>query len=410
MLAALLVGTLALQDISELVAKLSDDDIRVREDATQKLILLGEPALEAVKKAVASEEAEVRERATRIVRDIERNLKIAKIYQPPVPITLAGKKSIQDALDLIGVRAPEAGEMTFDLKDATPFDLLDAVCKELKDTNYTVDSGGVRFTKDPFVEIPSDSIEAFRTRVVKIEKYSATTFTKTDFAWSVQLTGDVLPQVKTTGNPSVVLTEVVDGQGTKAKQTEELFVMGAGDNAQIRQWMQSMKQQLLYQRSLGTRVYTFASDKNLDSIQMLKGFTTHFFRIDPCEIRFEIPAQRAESDAGEYRLNAQKMPRGKAVTLMITLIPKKASSAAGGLAQDLVDRDSFEGIDAEGNALKIDVQNISVTNQQVDGQLVQCPYIYIDLSKAPNAREVRFKVSSFYRKDVPFEIRNLKLP
>src|SRR3989304_253551 len=58
--------------IAKLVKELDDNDKKVRENATEELIKIGEPALEEVKKAlIKPPNNEVRIRATHIVSEIE---------------------------------------------------------------------------------------------------------------------------------------------------------------------------------------------------------------------------------------------------------------------------------------------------------------------------------------------------
>src|SRR3972149_10518384 len=66
--------------IEKLVKDLDDNDKKVRENATEELIKIGEPALEDVKKAlIKPPNNEVRIRATHIVSEIEFNAKKFKI-------------------------------------------------------------------------------------------------------------------------------------------------------------------------------------------------------------------------------------------------------------------------------------------------------------------------------------------
>ncbi|MHC4225316.1 MAG: HEAT repeat domain-containing protein [Planctomycetota bacterium] len=68
-----LVGAVLAQDASspeELVRQLGDDDYAVREEATKKLVEMGEKAVPALEKALQSEDLEVRLRAGRALRAI----------------------------------------------------------------------------------------------------------------------------------------------------------------------------------------------------------------------------------------------------------------------------------------------------------------------------------------------------
>jgi tricorn protease-like protein len=62
--------------IEKLIKQLGHDEFDKREEATRELEKIGEPALEALQKARTSPDAEVRDRATLLVRRIERSLRI----------------------------------------------------------------------------------------------------------------------------------------------------------------------------------------------------------------------------------------------------------------------------------------------------------------------------------------------
>src|ERR671931_2307711 len=68
--------------ITKLVEQLGSGDFEEREKASKELDDIGAPALEALRKAAASEDAEVRHRAQDLVRKIERRIASARILAP----------------------------------------------------------------------------------------------------------------------------------------------------------------------------------------------------------------------------------------------------------------------------------------------------------------------------------------
>jgi uncharacterized protein (TIGR03067 family) len=62
---------LASDDAERLIQQLGSPDFAQREAATQRLKVLGEPALDALRKAASSDDAEVRRRAKGLIEDIE---------------------------------------------------------------------------------------------------------------------------------------------------------------------------------------------------------------------------------------------------------------------------------------------------------------------------------------------------
>jgi hypothetical protein len=79
------------KEISKLIQDLGDDSFQTREKASKRLLEIGEPALPALQKALKSEDAEVRWRASRIYRTTTAKLFDAaskKAVEVTVPVVL----------------------------------------------------------------------------------------------------------------------------------------------------------------------------------------------------------------------------------------------------------------------------------------------------------------------------------
>ena|SRR5438552_297934 len=63
-------------EVARLIGQLGDDDFDTREDATARLKRIGEPAFDALRKALRSDDLEVRRRAARIIRALDARLQI----------------------------------------------------------------------------------------------------------------------------------------------------------------------------------------------------------------------------------------------------------------------------------------------------------------------------------------------
>jgi hypothetical protein len=68
--------------IAELVKKLGSDSFEEREGATKELDAIGAPALEALKKATKSDDAEIQKRADELVKIIEKRVETARLLAP----------------------------------------------------------------------------------------------------------------------------------------------------------------------------------------------------------------------------------------------------------------------------------------------------------------------------------------
>jgi hypothetical protein len=126
--------------IAQLVEKLGSADFDEREQASQDLDKLGAPALEALKKAAQSDDAETRRRAADLVAKIEKR-EGSSLLLKPTRVTLALKDApVADAIEALRKQTDFALQLndpqntlkdvrvTLDLKDVTFFDALAALC------------------------------------------------------------------------------------------------------------------------------------------------------------------------------------------------------------------------------------------------------------------------------------------
>src|SRR5260370_19712941 len=74
------------EEIRRLIQQLGDDDVQCREVASNRLVEKGEPALDALRRALRSEDAEVRRRAKDIIDQIEE-----RYYSAQILLKVGGK-------------------------------------------------------------------------------------------------------------------------------------------------------------------------------------------------------------------------------------------------------------------------------------------------------------------------------
>jgi hypothetical protein len=127
--------------IEKLVAQLGSNNFQAREDATKQLDSIGLPALEALKNATQSSDAERRRRAEELVSKIEKRQESARLLAPTkitlrckdMPLAEAvaelAKKSGQQIV-LSGDQAKAAGRtVSVEIVDATFWQALDQLCQ-----------------------------------------------------------------------------------------------------------------------------------------------------------------------------------------------------------------------------------------------------------------------------------------
>jgi hypothetical protein len=120
------------EKISKLIEKMGSSDFEDREEAQKQLDAIGEPALEALKKAMSSEDTEVRRRAEELIKKIERRTESTKVLQPT-------------KIHLVYKDTP-LNEALADLRKKTGYNItLHDPDNKLKDRKVTVDTGEVAF-------------------------------------------------------------------------------------------------------------------------------------------------------------------------------------------------------------------------------------------------------------------------
>jgi hypothetical protein len=128
--------------IDRLIGQLGDARFSLREAATKSLLEVGEPALERLRKARASTEAEVKRRASLLVRQIEQRLETSRLLAPSrirlnlkdTPLTaavdeLARKANIK--IELKGDRTELAKKkVTLDTGEVPFWQAFDQLCRK----------------------------------------------------------------------------------------------------------------------------------------------------------------------------------------------------------------------------------------------------------------------------------------
>jgi hypothetical protein len=128
--------------INKLVEQLGSAEFREREKAVQELDAVGEPALEALRKAAASDDAEVKARAAGLVKTIERRVESARELAPtrvrlvykdtPVAEAVADlRKKTGYAIDLHDPDGKLKGrKVTLDTGETTFWHAFDQFCRK----------------------------------------------------------------------------------------------------------------------------------------------------------------------------------------------------------------------------------------------------------------------------------------
>lgn len=164
------------EHIARLVARLGSESFVEREEAARTLDTIGAPAVPALRKALVSEDLEVRRRAAQVLRRIETRLETARLLEPR-PVRLVYKdtplaEAVADlarqtglAVQLGGDKAKLAGrKVSLDTGEVNPWEALQQFCRA---------AGLTEQLRPPAIEVAqaAEVVAAGRGRVVRVQRY-----------------------------------------------------------------------------------------------------------------------------------------------------------------------------------------------------------------------------------------------
>ena len=235
MLLALLVGPLARQDgdpIDKLIADLGDDRVSVRESALQAIIASGSRAIPRLRDALLSQDAEVQQRATCALGELERAEKLAAVMQarPPVTLDLKGAtfaKALQEISSQTGVHfegavAPPERPITLNFSRAPLMQVLDAL-GAAADLQWLFDSEtAVTWRKNPPVLRPSCYSGGFKASLSRIDVYKSWDYQQGHGLMWVYLETRMEPGIRPVGTPRFEVSEIRDEAGNELPRDSEM--------------------------------------------------------------------------------------------------------------------------------------------------------------------------------------------
>jgi hypothetical protein len=141
--AAVLVLLLIPQDpvdkVRALVEKLGSDEIAAREQAAAELVKLGPGTLPQLRKHLEASDGDRKALLTMVIRKLERDERIAGVFDPPNLVTLKMKDAPytevfaelgrQTGMPMHGYSLHKDLRLSVDLAKATPWEALDSLCR-----------------------------------------------------------------------------------------------------------------------------------------------------------------------------------------------------------------------------------------------------------------------------------------
>ncbi|HTF55993.1 MAG TPA: HEAT repeat domain-containing protein, partial [Planctomycetota bacterium] len=170
--------------IDDLVRKLDDADLEVREGAVRDLVKAGAKALEPLRKALKSESAEVRLRATQALRTIENDLKARQVCPEHKPLALKRSGTVGEILDDLAGQtgakfdaSPSLRESKAAVEAVTLLQALDQICaSQDKLTFSTGEDGSIRFASARHPKSPAAYFEGFKIFLTEVKAERRTDF------------------------------------------------------------------------------------------------------------------------------------------------------------------------------------------------------------------------------------------
>jgi len=243
--------------VADLVARLGDDSIDARDQAVREIAELGPAAIPLLRKALVKLEGEGRGRVEEAIRAIELRDALARSLPPLKRITLDHKnrparEAVEEIARQAGLRVHFEGDLgrgavTLALKDATPLEALDAVCRKEGHLLYDVDGNEaftaarargqgppptprLAFSEGAFVDCPAAYVRHYRLRVSSLSLTRTNTFKGTEATGSLQLDLHWPPDVRPDSARSFEVTVLTDDQGRSLlpdKKEDDTFRGGA---------------------------------------------------------------------------------------------------------------------------------------------------------------------------------------
>jgi hypothetical protein len=418
--------------IDELIRQLGHDDYIVRERAEQELLKMGPEALPALRKCLEDGDAEVQERAERIIPVLEKEARIRKLIQPPPPITLKTSGTVADVVSRIEAAAKLRFNKTdlrdqmnepveLDVTEASLFEVMDTLCRQLKGMTWQIGrEQEIEFMRGPFVELPTCIDGPFRVRVVGLETYTKSSFGSKSSAFAITVLADALPGVALHLDPTVKITKILDDQGEPLTETNEQITLGqkqvSGNRSVTRagQWP--------HDQTPKGRSFVYKAKRLVPSIKTIECVVDYYFRFPSKEFAFEMNGQAqtiklegVTISLPEIRNFDNQRIRQRTRYLTISVASESQDPSLAGVIGRLIEEGSFEAVMKDGKRQKVQAtfMNRGSAIRMVNGRPVQAYpdqwRLMLNNVKLDQITKIAFKVSVMERKKVGFTFGEIPL-
>lgn len=390
-------------DPEALAGDLNHPDIGVREEATRRLVALGDAAVPVLRRLLEAPDAEARQRAEHALAQIDLEARIRRVCptRPPLTLRLDGVP-LEEALAEIGrrtgVRFSAEGlapgrRVTLALERAPLLEALDRLCRGLGDAQWSFDGPDrVNLSPIPFVDRPSCYSGAFKISMGRLDLYRTSTFRDSQGLVSFHLEAQAEPGARTLGPPAFALEEVADDRGRALTPEAPLCVTGPAVAAAAANGAGSPD----------ARAFTYAGlHPAARALARVRGTVTFSFALSSETVTLESLAKDSVREIGDFVIQVNEVHSG---SVQLTLLRKGGPFKA----EHAIDPSSIVVVDTEGveyRPLPADLQRYSAFRN--GGSF----FIHFDRSWYKQAQALTFTlIRDVHEKKVPFEFRDVPLP
>ena len=404
--------------IRDLIRKLDDTDLEVRESALAKLVQAGPPALEPLRQASKSESAEVRIRAAQAIRAIEVHVRTREIYPAFKPLGLKRSATVGELLDDLAARTGTKFEATAEQRKlkasvdaASLFQALDQICGGQEKLSYSFDEGGaIKLTGDVHLATPTWYFEAFKVYLTDFVVVRRTDFKEATLAAQISISTAWEGKLKPLRRVRFEITEAKDDAGRDLTAVGGYQVrkplgrgiggFGGGPGGPADPFSSPLSYDL---RGLAPESKSLAS---------LKGRAIVTFPLTPVPVEFENPASGASQTVGDIAIKIKEI---YITSNRIVVAVSRARGESALLLDEVFGRLEAGGIVAVDETGKAHVGEIHQAPNTGGWPREEFPAITFQ-AKFPDLDQKDIKcikiriADTMIEKSVPFEIKDLKFP
>jgi len=415
--------------IQDMIRRLDDADLEVREKAVKDLIAAGSKALEPLRKAAASESAEVRARAAQAMKAIELAIGIRQVYPDHKPLSLKRTGTVgeilEDLVRLTGARidaSPEQRALKGAVDAATLLQALDQLCTGQPSLTYTAgDDGTFRFSSDRHIAAPASYCEALKVYLTQAEIVRKSDYKETTVGGTLSLhtvwDGRLKPLRRVRYESLTAKDDAGRDLEIIAATMENMFRMGgAGGGGFVIAGFGEGND------GAGPQAFAIKGlAPESKSVATLTGKVTVAFPLARVDVVFDDPQSGQRKAAGDFNIKLKDVSTGKK---KITLTFTRTKGEVQGLKDEIMGR-----LDA-GNAVAVDedgkehVGEIALPQAEAGGAMVimggpgggEAAKTATFQATFPtlgdkDIKRFKFRFSdAVFEKTVTFEIKDIKLP